>query len=158
MIELVGILVKNLDGGDVVALSLRFGACRLRPFDRRPTLFQARRFRCFPDGMVVRHSEAPISHATGRIFFSDFGERPGGLLVSERMEDSYGAIKPRPYRGVTGNGEVHVAKLSRLTSRVLMLGNCRWHECQARASERGVQNACQSHLISFTASLPRMVS
>jgi hypothetical protein len=62
--------------------------------------------------MVVRHSEAPISHATGGIFFSDFGERPDGLLVSERMEDGHGAIEPRLYRGVTGNGEVHLAKVS----------------------------------------------
>src|SRR5713226_9450201 len=143
MIELVGILVKDLDGGDVVALSLRFGACRLRPLDSRPTLFQDRRVRRFPNGMVVRHSEAPKSHATGRILFSDFGECPGGLFVSERMEDGHGAIEPRLHSGVTGSGKVHFAKLSELNSGVLVLRNCRWHECQAREPE--VQNACQSH-------------
>src|ERR1700675_4979815 len=145
MIEHVGILVKDLDGGNVVAFSLRFGACRLRPLDSRPTLFQDRRVRRFPNGMVVGHSEAPKSHAAGRIPFSDFGEYPGGLFVSERMEDGHGAIEPRLHSGVTGNGKVHFAKLSELTSGVLVLGNCRRRGCEARAREREVQNACQSH-------------
>src|ERR1700675_2613943 len=98
--------------------------------------------------MVVRHSEAPKSHATGRIFFSDFGECHGGLFVSERMEDGHGAIEPRLHRGVTGYGKVHFAKLSELSSGVLVLGKCIRHECQARAREHEVQNACQSHFTS----------
>src|ERR1700694_5106271 len=36
MIELVGILVKDLDGGDVVALSLRFVACPVRRLPTSP--------------------------------------------------------------------------------------------------------------------------
>jgi hypothetical protein len=61
------------------------------------------------------------------------------------MEDGHGAIEPRLHSRVTGNGKVHFAKLSELTSGVLVLGNCRRHECQARAREHEVQNACQSH-------------
>src|ERR1700732_1137606 len=110
MIELVGVLVKDLDGRYVVALSLRFGACRLRPLDSRPTLFQDRRVRRVPNGMVVRHSQAPKSHATGRILFSDFGECPGGLFVSERMEDGHGSIELRLQGGITGKWKTDLAK------------------------------------------------
>jgi hypothetical protein len=59
------------------------------------------------------------------------------------MEDGHGAIESRLHRGLTGNGKVHFAKFSELTSGVLVLGNCGRHECQARARE--VQNARHSH-------------
>src|SRR5712692_4332243 len=61
------------------------------------------------------------------------------------MEDGHGAIEPRLHSAVTGSGKVHFAKLSELTSGVLVLGNCSRPECQARAREPEVQNACQSH-------------
>jgi hypothetical protein len=54
-------------------------------------------------------------------------------------------LNPGLHGGVTGNGKVYLAKLSELTSGVLVLGNCRRHKCQARAREHEVQNACQSH-------------
>jgi hypothetical protein len=81
MVKLVAVLVKRLDGGNVVAFALGFGADGLCFLGCRCTCFQIRRTGRFPDGMVVGHGNAPIGHAARRIFLGHGSKGFAGFLI-----------------------------------------------------------------------------
>src|SRR5947209_6507413 len=74
MIELVSVLVKNLDRRDVSSLALSPCAGAFCLFDRARSLLQLGRGWRRPEGMVVAHCDAPVTHAALRVGDGNFGE------------------------------------------------------------------------------------
>src|SRR5258708_5286085 len=111
MIELVSILVKNFYRRDVVSLTLSLCADALCLFDGVRSLLQLCRGRRRPDGMVVAHGNAPVTHATSRIGDGNFAKRLFSLFILERMEPGDGAIEFPLCLGITGDREVDLPEL-----------------------------------------------
>ena len=111
MIELVSVFVKNLYRRDVISLALV----------RAPTLFafsmaldpfcQLCRGRRRPEGMIVAHRDAPVTHAASRVGDGNFGEHLFSLFILERMEPGDCAIELLLGLRVTGDGEVDPPEL-----------------------------------------------
>jgi hypothetical protein len=150
MVELVRIFVESLDGGNVVSLALGLGPHGAGLFDGGPTLFQILGSRGFPEFMVVRHRDSPVSHAAGGIFFGHCGKRLSSFVVPEGMEHGRGAIEWRLHRRVAGNRKIHLAKLLRFAGGVLVLGRCRQRQRQASKGDSDTGISRRVHLASCT--------
>src|ERR1700730_8740308 len=105
MIELtigrVSVFVKNLYRGDVISLALgpcAYGFCLFDGARSLPQLCCGRRR---PDGMVIAHRDAPVTHAAARVGDGNFAERLFSLFVLERMEPGDCAIELPPSLRVT---------------------------------------------------------
>jgi len=120
MIQLVRVLVKNLYRRDVIPLAFSPRAGGLGLFHGAQPLLQLRHARRRPDGMVVAHCYAPVSHAALRVSDRDFGECLFSLFILERMEPGDRAIELPPGLGSAGYGEFDSSQLFRGVMRVLM--------------------------------------
>src|SRR5262245_11781750 len=111
MIQLVGVFVKKLYRRDVISLALCPRADGPGLFYGAQPLLQFRHARRRPEGMVVAHRDAPVSHAALRVSDRDFIKRLFSLLILERMEPGDRAIElPLGLRGA-GDGKVDPSQL-----------------------------------------------
>ena len=112
VVDLLGVLVERLDGGDVVALTLGPGAGRLRPLDGRPPLLEAARAgRCGEGVAEPRHGHAPVGDGAAGIDLSGFGEPLDGRVERERVQQRDPDLERRLRRGATRGREVDGAEL-----------------------------------------------
>src|ERR1700739_1687412 len=109
VVNLVGVLVKRLDGGNVVPLPLRFGTDQFCFLHNSRTRFQVGGTWRRPNLMVVRHGNSPVRHAAGGVFLRYSSEGIVGLLVPKRMEHRYGTAELRLNRWIAGNLKIHLA-------------------------------------------------
>src|SRR5271155_1131988 len=93
VVDLVGLLVKRFDSGDVVLLTLRFRTGQLCFLTSSRTRFQVRGAGSWPDLMVVGHGDSPVRHAAGGVFLRYGGEGVAGFLVPKRMKHRHGAAE-----------------------------------------------------------------
>src|ERR1019366_9953720 len=95
VVNLVGVLVKRLDGGNVVPLTLRFGTDQLCFFHEAAACFQVSGTGRLPHLMVIGHGDSPVRHATGGVFLCDSSEGIAGFLVPKGMEHRHRAAELR---------------------------------------------------------------
>src|SRR6267143_3348551 len=101
-IEIGRVLVKNLDGRDVISLALSPCANDLCLGDRARSFLQLCRGWRRPDGMVIAHRDAPVTHAASRVSDGNFGECLFSIFILERMEPGDGPIELLLGDGGTG--------------------------------------------------------
>src|SRR5437763_1722559 len=110
MIESVGVLVKVLDGRNVISLALSPSANDLCSCDRARSFLQLRRGWRRPDGMVVADGNAPVSHAASRVSDGNFGKCLFSIFILERMEPGDRPIELLLGDGGTGDWEIDSSK------------------------------------------------
>jgi hypothetical protein len=79
----------------------------------------------------MRHGDSPVRHTAGGIFLPHGSERLAGFFEPEGMEHRHSAAELRLDCWLAGNREIHLAESSRVTRRMLMLGNDGGRECGA---------------------------
>ena len=121
VVDLVGILIEDFHGADIIPLALRFGSgsfCRLHS---SPSQFQIGWRGYFPERMVVGHGYSPGGHAAEGICFRYSGESRGRFSIPERMEHGHGAIELRLHGGLARSLKIHFAQLFWFAGGVFML-------------------------------------
>src|SRR5437879_2967398 len=111
VVKLAGVSIKNFQGRDVISLALSTYAHDLCLFDGARSLLQLCRGRRRPDGMVVGHGHAPVTHTASRVSDGNLGERLFSLFILERMEPGDCAIELSLGLRVTRDGEVDLPEL-----------------------------------------------
>src|SRR5215510_2976715 len=107
MIDCVIVLVKSFYRRDVRLLALcPRGDCP-GLFNCARSLLQFRRRWRYPEGMVISHGDAPVTHSALRIHCRNFRERLFRFLVFKRMEPSDCAIELFLSLRLTGSLEIN---------------------------------------------------
>src|SRR5918993_3701131 len=106
MIEPVGVFEKKLYRRDVISLARSPRAEGLGLFNGSRCLLQLCRVRRRPDGVIVAHRDAPVTHAASRVGDGNSGERLLGLFILEGMEPRDCPIELPLGLWGTGDGEV----------------------------------------------------
>src|SRR5437660_6410543 len=110
MIELVSVFVKNFDRRNVISLALSPCAGDFCLFHHARSLLQLGRGWRSPEGMVVAHRDAPVSHAALRVGDGNFGERLFSRFILERMEPGDRVVELLLGRGGAGDWEIDSPK------------------------------------------------
>src|ERR1700734_3608536 len=110
MVERVDICVKDGKGFDVISFA---GARRIQGARFGKQLRAALEIalgRAPPKLVIQAHGLTPVRHGTVRVFLLDFFKLIAGLLVFERIQESYAALKLRLRAGSTRDREGHAAE------------------------------------------------
>ncbi len=127
VIELVSVPVVGLGGGDVIPLALGSRVRRDGLRDGLASLSQLRgtrlpaRIACRPDGMEIRHRDAPVRHRACGVRLGDFEESLLRRVVPERMEKRHAALELLPRRGVARDGKIDFAQPLRRASVLVLM-------------------------------------
>ena len=139
VVDLVRFLVECVHGRDVVPFAFRLRARSLCFFYCSRSVFQIRRGRRCPQGMVVGHSHSPVGHAARGITLGDFREGLCRLFVPERMQHRHRAVERLGLHRIARRWEIYISQFLRTASTALLVG-IGWDDSQHRTQQCHAEN------------------